>query len=198
MGRFGVRLAGLFSGFGIFGNERPNYWAIPIINFVFWAGVALSGTMISAILRLVHAGWRRSLTRMTETLTLCALAVAGIFPLQHLGRNWVFYLASCPIRTSGSYGPTIAAPCFGTPRRSSVYLITSFLFWYSGLIPDFAVLRDRTMGWRRINCTVFYRFGWRGTDREWRRLKTLSAIPDRPDYSRSSFRCTRLSAGTLE
>ncbi len=76
---------------GAYGNNRPVYWALPIINFVFWAGVALSGTMISAILRLLHAGWRRSLTRMTETLTICALAVAGVFPLLHIGRNWIFY-----------------------------------------------------------------------------------------------------------
>jgi len=81
----------LYQGMGVWGMNRPVYWGLDIANFIFWAGVALSGTMISAILRLLHAGWRRSLTRLAETLTVCALAVAGIFPLLHIGRNWVFF-----------------------------------------------------------------------------------------------------------
>jgi len=81
----------VYQGVGVWGMNNQIYWALDIANFIFWAGVALSGTMISAILRLLHAGWRRSLTRLAETLTVCALAVAGVFPLLHIGRNWVFY-----------------------------------------------------------------------------------------------------------
>jgi Ni/Fe-hydrogenase subunit HybB-like protein len=163
-----------YVGIGLFGNRRPEYWADPIINFVFWAGVALSGTMISAILRLVHAGWRRQITRMTETLTLCALAVAGIFPLQHLGRNWVFFWL-LPYPNERQLWPSYRSPLLWDATAISVYLATSFLFWYAGLIPDFAVLRDRTIGWRNQLYT-YLSFGWRGSDREWSRLKTLSSI----------------------
>jgi len=162
------------NGIGVYGMNRPNYWGMPIINFVFWAGVALSGTMISAILRLLHAGWRRSLTRMAETLTICALCVAGIFPILHLGRNWVFFWL-VPYPNERQIWPSFRSPLMWDFTAISVYLITSAMFWYAGLIPDFAVLRDRTMGWRH---GLYSRLsmGWRGTDREWSRLRTLSGI----------------------
>ena len=106
----------IYDGMGVYGNNRPVYWAVPIINFVFWAGVALSGTMISAILRLLHVGWRRSLTRMTETLTLCALAVAGLFPILHIWDATGRSTGCCRTRTSGSSGRTTKARCCGTRR----------------------------------------------------------------------------------
>ena len=164
----------LYKGIGIWGMNRPIYWALDIANFIFWAGVALSGTMISAILRLLHAGWRRSLTRLAETLTLCALAVAGIFPILHLGRNWVFFWM-LPYPNERQLWPNYRSPLLWDASAIAVYLITSALFWYSGIIPDFATLRDRTLGWRRNLYTVLS-FGWRGTDREWRRLKSLFGI----------------------
>ena len=164
----------LYNGMGSYGNNRPVYWALPIINFVFWAGVALSGTMISAILRLLHAGWRRSLTRMTETLTVCALAVAGIFPLLHIGRNWVFFYM-LPYPNERQLWPNYKSPLLWDATAISVYLITSVIFWYSGIVPDFATLRERTFGWRRILYTILS-LGWRGSDREWRRLKVLFGI----------------------
>jgi Ni/Fe-hydrogenase subunit HybB-like protein len=164
----------LYEGIGVYGNMDPVYWAVPIINFVFWAGVALSGTMISAILRLFHAGWRRSLTRMTETLTICALAVAGTFPLLHIGRNWFFY-EMVPYPNERQLWPNYRSPLIWDATALSVYLATSTLFWLGGLIPDFALLRDRTIGIPRIIYTILS-FGWRGTDREWRRLKGLFII----------------------
>ncbi len=164
----------VYDGMGAYGNNRPVYWALPIINFVFWAGVALSGTMISAILRLLHAGWRRSLTRMTETLTVCALAVAGVFPLLHIGRNWTFYWM-LPYPNERQLWPNYKSPLLWDATAISVYLITSVIFWYAGLIPDFAILRERTQGWRRSLYTLLC-LGWRGTDREWRRLKVLFGI----------------------
>ena len=164
----------LYNGMGSYGMNRPIYWGVPIINFVFWAGVALSGTMISAILRLLHAGWRRSLTRMTETLTLCALAVAGVFPLLHIGRNWTFYWF-IPYPNNLQLWPNYRSPLIWDASAITVYLVTSALFWFSGLLPDFAVLRDRTIGWRRFLYGALA-LGWRGTDREWRRLKMLFGI----------------------
>jgi Ni/Fe-hydrogenase subunit HybB-like protein len=161
-------------GIGLYGMNRPNYWGLPIINFVFWAGVALSGTMISAILRLVHAGWRRPLTRMTETLTLCALIVAGLFPIIHLGRNWVFFWL-IPYPNERQIWPSFRSPLMWDATAISVYLVTSSIFWYAGLLPDLAVLRDRTMGWRRTMYSVLS-LGWRGTEREWKRLRTLFGI----------------------
>ncbi len=164
----------IYYGMGVYGMDRPVYWGLPIINFVFWAGVALSGTMISAVLRLVHAGWRRSLTRMTETLTLCALAVAGLFPIIHLGRNWAFFWM-LPYPNERQLWPNYRSPLLWDASAISVYLVTSFLFWFVGLIPDFAVARDRTVGWRRMLYTSLS-MGWRGTDLEWKRLKILSTI----------------------
>lgn len=164
----------IVDGIGVYGINRPVYWGLSIINFVFWAGVALSGTMISAILRLVHAGWRRSLTRMTETLTICALAVAGLFPIIHLGRNWVFFWL-VPYPNERGLWPDFRSPLLWDFTAISVYLITSTLFWYAGLIPDFSVLRERSLGWRRPLYEALS-LGWRGTDLEWSRLKILSTI----------------------
>ncbi len=164
----------VYQGVGIYGMNRPVYWGLPIINFVFWAGVALSGTMISAILRLLHAGWRRSLTRLAETLTICALAVAGIFPLLHIGRNWVFYWM-LPYPNNLQLWPNYRSPLVWDASALMVYLITSTIFWFSGIVPDFAVLRDRTVGWRHLLFGLLA-LGWRGTDREWRRVKILFTI----------------------
>ncbi len=164
----------LYDGMGAWGMNRPIYWGLDIANFIFWAGVALSGTMISAILRLLHAGWRRSLTRMTETLTLCALAVAGVFPLLHIGRNWVFQWF-IPYPNNLQLWPNYRSPLIWDASALTVYLITSALFWYGGLIPDFATLRDRTIGIRKMLFGALS-LGWRGSDREWRRLKVLFGI----------------------
>lgn len=164
----------VYQGIGIYGNNRPVYWGLPIINFVFWAGVALSGTMISAILRLLHAGWRRPLTRLTETLTICALMVAGIFPLLHIGRNWAFYWMF-PYPNNMQLWPNYRSPLVWDASALMVYLTTSTIFWYVGLMPDFNILRDRTMGWRNW-LFIILSLGWRGTDREWRRLKVLVTI----------------------
>lgn len=164
----------VYNGVGVYGMNRPIYWGMPIINFVFWAGVALSGTMISAILRLLHAGWRRSLTRLAETLTICALAVAGVFPLLHIGRNWAFYWM-LPYPNNLQLWPNYRSPLVWDASAISVYLITSSLFWFSGIVPDWAVLRDRTVGWRRVLFGALA-LGWRGSDREWRRLKVLFTI----------------------
>ncbi len=164
----------VYEGIGIYGNNRPDYWGLPIINFVFWAGVALSGTMISAILRLLHAGWRRSITRMTETLTICALAVAGVFPILHIGRPWVFYWM-LPYPNNQQLWPNYRSPLLWDASALIVYLTTSFLFWYAGLIPDFALMSHRTLGWRGALYKALS-FGWRGSDREWRRLRVLTGI----------------------
>lgn len=164
----------LYQGMGVWGMDRPVYWGLDIANFIFWAGVALSGTMISAILRLLHAGWRRSLTRLAETLTVCALAVAGIFPLLHIGRNWLFFYF-IPFPNERQLWPDYKSPLIWDATALGVYLITSVIFWFSGIVPDFATLRERTFGWRRFLYTVLA-LGWRGTDREWRRLKVLFGI----------------------
>ena len=164
----------VYQGMGVWGMDRPVYWGLDIANFIFWAGVALSGTMISAILRLFHAGWRRSLTRLAETLTVCALAVAGVFPLLHIGRNWVFFWM-LPYPNERQLWPDYKSPLVWDATAISVYLITSVIFWFSGIVPDFATLRERTFGWRRVLYTILA-LGWRGTDREWRRLKVLFGI----------------------
>ena len=164
----------IYQGMGVWGMDRPIYWGLDIANFIFWAGVALSGTMISAILRLLHAGWRRSLTRLAETLTVCALAVAGVFPLLHIGRNWVFFWM-LPYPNERQLWPDYKSPLVWDATAISVYLITSVIFWFSGIVPDFATLRERTLGWQRFLYTVLA-LGWRGTDREWRRLKVLFGI----------------------
>ena len=135
----------IFVGVGVAGMNTPVHWGTYLINFVFWVGIAHSGTLISAILFLFRAGWRNPIARAAETMTVFAVCIAGLFPFIHLGRVWlVFYML--PIPNQRTLWPNFQSPLIFDVIAISTYLTVSSLFWYTGLIPDLAIIRDRSNG----------------------------------------------------
>ena len=147
------------------GLDRPVMWGVFIVNFVFWIGLSHSGTMVSAILRLSQANWRRPILRAAEAMTVFTVAVGGLFPLIHLGRNWVFFYL-LPYPNQRGLWPNFRSPLLWDAMAITTYIIGSSLFLYLGMLPDLAVVRDRANGWRLKLYTVLA-MGWRGTAREW-------------------------------
>ncbi len=156
-------------GTGIWGLNIPVAWGFAIINFVWWIGIGHAGTLISAILLLFQQGWRNSINRFAEAMTLFAVACAGMYPILHLGRPWLFYWL-VPYPNALGMWPQFRSPLAWDVFAISTYGTVSLLFWLVGLIPDFAVLRDRSTGVRR---TVFgmLSLGWRGSSRHWHRYE---------------------------
>ncbi len=166
----------LFStGVGVWGLQHPVMWAWDITNFVFWIGIGHAGTLISAILFLLRQRWRTSINRAAEAMTLFAVACAGIFPGIHVGRWWMaWYLA--PVPTSNAIWPNFRSPLLWDVFAVSTYGIVSLLFWYVGLIPDLATLRDRAT--TKIKQFLFglFALGWRGSNRQWRNYEMAYLI----------------------
>jgi molybdopterin-containing oxidoreductase family membrane subunit len=156
------------------GLDRPVMWGIYIVNFVFWIGLSHSGTMVSAILRLSEANWRRPILRAAETMTVFTVVVGGLFPLIHLGRNWVFFYL-IPYPNQRGLWPNFRSPLLWDATAIFTYIIGSGLFLYLGMLPDLAVARDRSRGWRHRLYTVLA-MGWRGTAREWILFKKASTL----------------------
>ena len=160
----------LYKGVGIWGINVPVAWGFAIINFVWWIGIGHAGTFISAILLLVFQKWRNSINRFTEAMTLFAVACAGMFPLLHLGRPWVFYWIVPYPNTMGLW-PQWRSPLVWDLFAVSTYFTVSLLFWYVGLIPDLATLRDRSQQrWKQILFGIGA-LGWRGSAIHWQRYK---------------------------
>ncbi len=160
----------LYKGVGIWGINVPVAWGFAIINFVWWIGIGHAGTFISAILLLVFQKWRNSINRFTEAMTLFAVACAGMFPLIHLGRPWVFYWIVPYPNTMGLW-PQWRSPLVWDLFAVSTYFTVSLLFWYVGLIPDLATLRDRSKHrWQQILFGLGA-LGWRGSAIHWQRYK---------------------------
>lgn len=164
----------LFTGLGVAGMHRPNFWGLFIVTFVFWVGISHAGTFVSAILRVFKAEFRRPFTRAAELMTTFGLAAAGIFPLLHMGRTWRFYWM-LPYPNARWLWPNWRSPLFWDFVAITTYLTGSTLYLYLPLIPDFAMLRDRTTGWRRVLYGILS-FGWRGTELEWRNLQKAIQI----------------------
>src|SRR6266545_2653631 len=157
----------VFTGIGIFGTNIPVGWAMPIINFVWWIGIGHAGTLISAILLLLRQDWRTSINRFAEAMTLFAVACAGLFPLLHLGRPWYAYWL-VPYPNTMLLWPQFRSPLVWDVFAVSTYATVSLLFWYVGLIPDLATLRDRS---QRTSGRIIYgilAMGWRGSALHWR------------------------------
>lgn len=166
----------VMNGMYVTGLNRPVMWGIYIVGFVFWVGLSHSGTMVSAILRLSQANWRRPILRAAEAMTVFCITVAGLFPLIHLGRNWIFYFI-IPYPTQRGLWPNFRSPLLWDMTAISSYMTGSILFLYLGMLPDLAVARDRSTGWRKKLYTTLA-MGWRGTAREWvvfRKASTLLA-----------------------
>ena len=155
-------------GIGVFGNDIPVAWGFPIINFVWWIGIGHAGTFISAFLLLLNQRWRASVNRLAEAMTIFALVNAALFPLLHLGRPWFAYWL-VPYPSALGVWPNFLSSLPWDVAAITTYLVVSLLFWYLGLVPDFATARDRVRGlWRRRVYGVLA-LGWRGTAREWHR-----------------------------
>jgi Ni/Fe-hydrogenase subunit HybB-like protein len=156
----------VWTGLGVTGLRQPNMWATYITNFVFWVGIAHSGTLISAILFLFRTRWRTPVYRAAETMTVFAVMTAGLFPLIHLGRSWFFYFL-LPYPNQRTLQPNFRSPLVWDAFAVGTYFTVSWTFLLMGLVPDVAAARDAATGWRR----AFYRvlsLGFRGTAEQWR------------------------------
>ena len=160
----------VFTGIGIWGNNAPVGWAFDIINFVWWIGIGHAGTLISAILLLLRQEWRTSINRFAEAMTLFAVACAGLFPLLHTGRPWLAYWLF-PYPNTMGIQPQFRSPLMWDVFAVSTYATVSALFWFIGLIPDFATLRDRakSRAWQKVYGLLA--MGWRGSARHWLRYE---------------------------
>jgi molybdopterin-containing oxidoreductase family membrane subunit len=164
----------MFTGFGVTGINNPIFWAFYITNFVFWIGISHAGTLISAILRLVNAGWRRPVTRCAEVITAFALMIGALFPIIHLGRPWLFFWL-VPYPSNRMIWPNFRSPLVWDFFAINTYLTGSVLFLVLPMIPDFALVRDKTNGWRHKVYGVLA-LGWQGTPRQWHRLESAMQI----------------------
>lgn len=165
----------VFVGVGIWGENEPVGWAFDIINFVWWIGIGHAGTLISAILLLLRQTWRTSINRFAEAMTLFAVSCAGLYPLLHTGRPWLDYWMVPYPNTMGVW------PQFRSPLMFDVFAITTYatislLFWYIGLIPDLATLRDRAKNRASQILYGIFAMGWRGSARHWHRYETASLL----------------------
>jgi Ni/Fe-hydrogenase subunit HybB-like protein len=156
----------IFVGIGVGGQNNPVAWGTYLINFVFWVGIAHSGTLISAILHLFRAGWRNPIARAAETMTVFAVCTAGLFPFIHLGRVWMVYYM-LPLPNERTLWPNFQSPLMFDVVAISTYLTVSSLFWYTGMLPDLATVRDRASGTRKKVFTILS-LGWTGAHEEWR------------------------------
>ena len=158
-------------GTGIWGINIPVGWGFAIVNFVWWIGIGHAGTLISAILLLLKQTWRTSINRFAEAMTLFAVACAGIFPIIHTGRPWLAYWLFPYPNTMGVW-PQFRSPLVWDVFAVSTYATVSLLFWYVGLIPDLATLRDRSQS--PVGRVVYgmLAMGWRGSARHWHRYET--------------------------
>jgi molybdopterin-containing oxidoreductase family membrane subunit len=158
-------------GVGIWGINIPVGWGFAIVNFVWWIGIGHAGTLISAILLLLKQSWRNSINRFAEAMTLFAVACAGMFPLLHMGRPWLFYWMF-PYPNTMNYWPQFRSPLVWDVFAVSTYATTSALFWFVGLIPDLATLRDRAAAPWIQKIYGLLAMGWRGSARHWSRYET--------------------------
>jgi molybdopterin-containing oxidoreductase family membrane subunit len=161
----------LLMGIGIWGVNNPVGWGFAIINFVWWIGIGHAGTLISAILLLLRQEWRTSINRFAEAMTLFAVACAGIFPLLHVGRPWLAYWLLPYPNTMGLW-PQFRSPLVWDVFAVSTYATVSLLFWYVGLIPDLATLRDRAQPRLARALYGILAMGWRGSAMHWHRYQT--------------------------
>ena len=166
----------LLKGIGIWGNNVPVGWAFDIINFVWWIGIGHAGTLISAILLLFKQQWRMSISRLAEAMTIFAVACAAIFPVFHTGRPWLAAYWLFPYPNTMGLWPQFKSPLIWDVFAVSTYATVSIVFWYLGLIPDLATLRDRAASKVKAAIYGMLSLGWRGSARHWHRYEVASLI----------------------
>ncbi|MCW5960702.1 MAG: polysulfide reductase NrfD [Pyrinomonadaceae bacterium] len=163
-------------GIGTWGLNRTVGWAFDITNFVFWIGIGHAGTFISAILYLFNQKWRTSINRSAEAMTLIAVMCAGIFPIIHMGRPWLFYWFLPYPNSRGSLWVNFRSPLLWDFFAISTYFTISLVFWYIGLLPDIATARDRARTKFRRKLYTILSLGWNGSNRTWSRYETVYGI----------------------
>ena len=156
----------IWEGTGIWGLNNPVGWGWAIINFVWWVGIGHAGTLISAVLFLFRQDWRTAINRFAEAMTIFAVMCAGIFPAIHVGRIWVIYWVF-PIPNQMSMWPNFKTPLLCDLFAVSTYFTVSLLFWYVGLVPDLATIRDRATDKIRKLAYGIFSLGWTGSNRHW-------------------------------
>ncbi len=167
--------ASFYYGIGLWGNNNPVGWAFDIVNFVFWVGIGHAGTLISAILFLFRQKWRTGIARFAEGMTIFAVMTAGIFPLIHVGRPWLAgYLFPYP--NQHELWVNFTSPLLWDVFAVSTYFTVSFVFWYIGLVPDFATLRDAAVGKVRKFIYSIFSLGWRFSNRHWQNYEMIYLI----------------------
>ncbi|MBI2027564.1 MAG: polysulfide reductase NrfD [Deltaproteobacteria bacterium] len=165
----------IYKGIGVWGNNNPVGWGFDIVNFVFWIGIGHAGTLISAILFLFRQKWRCAINRAAEAMTIFAVMCAGIFPAIHVGRVWfAWYLF--PLPTQQNLWVNFRSPLLWDVFAVSTYLTVSALFWYMGLVPDLATLRDRTKNPVKKTIYSILSLGWRGASRQWKHYESAYMI----------------------
>jgi Ni/Fe-hydrogenase subunit HybB-like protein len=165
----------LVAGVGIWGINAPIGWGFAIVNFVWWIGIGHAGTLISAILLLLRQKWRTSINRFAEAMTLFAVSCAGLFPLIHMGRPWLAYWMA-PYPNPMWMWPQFRSPLVWDVFAVSTYATVSLLFWFVGLIPDLATLRDRAKNRAAQTIYGMLAMGWRGSAVHWHRYETASLL----------------------
>ena len=166
----------LIKGIGIWGNNIPVGWAFDIINFVWWIGIGHAGTLISAILLLFKQQWRMSISRFAEAMTIFAVACAAIFPVFHTGRPWLAAYWLFPYPNVMGLWPQFKSPLIWDVFAVSTYATVSIVFWYVGMIPDMATLRDRAVSKVKARIYGMLSLGWRGSARHWHRYEVATLI----------------------
>ena len=166
----------IWQGIGTYGLNRTIGWGWDITNFVWWIGIGHAGTLISAILLLFRQKWRTGVNRSAEAMTIFAVMCAGLFPLIHMGRIWIGFFVFPYPNTRGPVWPNFNSPLLWDVFAISTYFTVSLLFWYVGLIPDLATLRDRVkLKWQKMIYSVLS-FGWTGSAKAWQRFESLSLV----------------------
>ena len=165
----------LYEGTGMWGNNNPVGWGFPIVNFVFWVGIGHAGTLISAILFLFRQKWRTGIARFAEGMTIFAVLTAGIFPVIHTGRPWLAHYL-LPYPNQHSLWVNFTSPLLWDVFAVSTYLTVSAIFWYVGLIPDFAALREKASG--KIKKVIYsvFSLGWRNSNRHWQHYEMVYLV----------------------
>jgi len=165
----------LVTGVGVWGNNIPNAWAFAITNFVWWIGIGHAGTFISAFLLLLEQKWRTSINRFAEGMTLFAIVQAGLFPLMHLGRAWFFYWL-IPYPSTMRVWPQFRSSLTWDVAAVTTYFTVSLVFWYLGLVPDLAIVRDRAPTLMRRRIYGIFALGWYGSATQWSRYRVAYGL----------------------
>jgi len=165
----------VWEGIGIWGLNNPVGWGFAIVNFVFWVGIGHAGTLISAILFLFRQKWRTGINRFAEAMTIFAVICAGVFPGIHIGRQWLAYFLF-PIPNQMGMWPNFRSPLVWDVFAVSTYFMVSLLFWYVGMVPDLATMRDRSVTRCKQIVYGIFALGWRGANRHWQHYERAYLI----------------------